>query len=490
MNRQNNFGLVIFSGLCLLGAVATFTLELALYSQAFAVLPTGLTLGGVPVGGLTEAAAREELLTVYSTPLELRYLDNVILLDPAVVGFQVNTAVMLPEASQFRTREGFWQGFWSFLWLKSGETYDVPLKATYSPDRLRAFLEEIAARYDHPGSAAQPDLGSLGFTPGALGHTLDVESAARAIEVRLRSPADRVVSLTIAEQTSLRPTMTTLADLIQASVGQFEFKGVLSLYLYDLNNGQELAFDLAQGERITGPVAFSGMSTIKIPIMVSFFARFDLPLSEEQDLLLRRMIDESQNTSTDFVLRTIGRGDGLDGARLVTADMQVLGLPNTYISGLLDVLGAVLTPLITPANSRTDLTTQPDPFNQTTADDLGNVMVMIYQCSKGGGALMAAFPGKFTPDECRLMIELLTKNEVGPILVTGGTPGGVVAHKHGWDRDPLTNLADAAIAFTPGGDYALTVYAHNADTFNFEDANRMIIAVSRGIYNFFNPEGR
>jgi hypothetical protein len=85
------------------------------------------------------------------------------------------------------------------------------------------------------------------------------------------------------------------------------------------------------------------------------------------------------------------------------------------------------------------------------------------------------------------MIDLLTKNEVGPIFVMGGSPGGVVAHKHGWDRVPLNNVADAALVFSPGADYVLTIYVHRAETMGFEEANRMIISVARAIYNFFNP---
>jgi hypothetical protein len=119
---------------------------------------------------------------------------------------------------------------------------------------------------------------------------------------------------------------------------------------------------------------------------------------------------------------------------------------------------------------------------------MGTLIVMIYQCSQGGGALMAAFPGQFTADECREMIDLLTGNEVGPIFISGGSPGAVVAHKHGWDRLPLNNVADAALVFSTNGTYALTIYMHTDDTLEFPDANRMMINVARSIYNIFNGE--
>lgn len=490
MRRRSNLGwLGLFSVLCLLGAVTLSVFELALYSRQFSVMPPGLTLGGVPVGGLSESAALEQLVTAYRAPLELRYRDEVILLSPDVVGFQVNTALMLPEAHQYRTSAGFWNGFWDFVWLRPGQVRNVPLRASYSTARLRAFLEDVAARYDEPGSAPQADVGTLGFVPGEPGHTLDVEAAISLVDRSLYSPTERVVALPVIEQTAVRPSMQTLGELIRTDVGLFQFTGILGLYLTDLKTGRELVIHLNNGQAVNGPIAFSAMSTIKIPIMTAFFAQNKGALTDDETLLLQRSIDESANTATDLLLKTVGEGDGLDGTRAVTEVMRRLGLVNTFISGLLDVQGAVLAPLPTPANARADLTTSPDPYNQTTAEEMGSLLAMIYHCTRGGGALPAAFPGQFDAQECQTMIDFLARNEVGPIFVAGGAPNGVVAHKHGWDRLPLNNVADAALVFTPGGDYALAIYLHRAETMTFEEANRLIISVSQAIYNFFNPRG-
>jgi beta-lactamase class A len=488
VRQGNRFGLLgVFSALSLLAAVGLFVVELIIYSRSYNAMPAGLSLGGVPVGGLSETAALNQLVTAFRAPLELHYLDQTLLLDPAVVGFQVNGNVMVPEATQYRTTKGFWNGLWEFLWAQPGQVREIPLRYTYSQDKLRAFLQDVALRYDRPGSPAQADPGSLNFTPGAPGHTLDIDAAVSAVDAGLRNPAARVVQLPVLEQTFLRPTFDTLAELIRADVRQFQFDGIFSLYLADLKTGRELTINLAQGQDVAGPIAFSGMSTIKIPIMVGFFAQREGGLTPEESLLLQRSIDESANTATDLLLKTVGTGDGLEGTRRVTADMQRLGLKSTYIAGLLDVFGAVLAPLATPANSRTDQNTLPDPYNQTTAEDMGSLLVMVDQCAQGGGALFAAFPGQFTADECRTMIDLLSHNEVGPIFITGGSPGGVVAHKHGWDRLPLTNVADAALVFTPTGNYAMTVYVHQDATMGFDDANRLIISVARAVYNYFNP---
>jgi beta-lactamase class A len=485
----------LFSGLSLLSAVVLIVVELVLYSRTFPALPAGLSLGGVPVGGLTDAQAVEQLTTAYRVPVEAHYLNATILLDPSVAGFEVNTNSMLAEAEQYRVAHGFWNGFWDYLWVKPGEVRDIPLKASYSPDRLRAFLREVGARYDQPGNPPTAAVGALGFSAGTPGRQLDVEGALKAIDPKLRSPSDRTVQLPVVEQKAIHPTFDTLADLLQQDIYQFQFNGTLSLYLSDLQTGNELNLNVAGGQPVSGPIAFSAMSTIKIPIMVTFYSERTMPLSAGEDLLLHRSLDESLNSTTDGLLTLIGGGAtieagqkfGFEGSRRVTATMQRLGLANTYISGLLDVSGAVLSPISTPANSRPDLTTRPDPYNQTTAEDMGTVLVAVEQCSRGGGALMAAFPGQFSPDECRAMIDLLTANKVGAIFVAGGTPSGVVAHKHGWDALPLTNVGDAAIVYSPGGKYVLTMYLHPVDTIGFDDANRLIISLARAVYNYFNP---
>jgi beta-lactamase class A len=177
-----------------------------------------------------------------------------------------------------------------------------------------------------------------------VGHTLNIDSAVAVVDAALHAPIDRAAVLPVVEQSTVRPTFDTLSELLTQNVRQFQFSGTLSLYLYDLDTGDELHLTLFNGEPITGAVAFSGLSTIKIPVMASFFARNEGALTEGEQLLLQRSIEESGNTATDLLLRTVGRGDGLDGTLAVTDDMRRLGLVNTYISGLLDVLGRVLAP--------------------------------------------------------------------------------------------------------------------------------------------------
>lgn len=490
MGRLRISWLGLVALVCLLGAGIFVSLQLIQYSRSFDQLPSGVTLGGVPVGGLTETEARQQVVTVYNSDVELHYRDAVIILKPAAVNFDVNVDAMLPQIANLRGTDTFWLGLWDYLWLRPAVARDVELNATYSQASLRRILDDIAARYDQPGNAPEPDPENLGFKPGAPGQALNVDPAIELIDVALHSPRaeDRVVNLPLVEQTQVTPSYGTLHDLLVQDTELWGFSGVISLYLADLKTGEEMAFTLQGSSVITGDVAFSAMSTIKIPVALAYYLKSDTAPTEGIQLLLQRSLDRSDNFDTDQLLRLIGDGDGYTGTRQMVDMLGRLGLKDTYLSGLLTVPGAVLSPIATPANSRADINLNPDPYNQTTAVDMGALTVMIYQCSQAKGPLLLAFGGKITPTECQQLIQMMTENAVGPIFIPGGSGGAVVAHKHGWDATPLTNAGDTALVFTPNGDYALTIFLHQPETILFDDANRIIGRLAQAVYNYYSQK--
>ena len=62
-----------------------------------------MTIAGVSVGGLNPAQASQRLLEAYTSPIEVRYNDAVIHIDPGTVGFQVDVETMLAAADLSRT---------------------------------------------------------------------------------------------------------------------------------------------------------------------------------------------------------------------------------------------------------------------------------------------------------------------------------------------------------------------------------------------------
>ena len=122
---------------------------------------------------------------------------------------------------------------------------------------------------------------------------------------------------------------------------------------------------------------------------------------------------------------------------------------------------------------------------------MGQLLDDIYQCSvNGGGALVAVFPGGFSQDKCKQMINYLVLNRL-QVLISAGLPEGTqIAHKHGWVTDPsdglLHSMTDAGIVYTPGGNFVLTIYIYNQQQLLFDPANNMFADLARAVYNYFN----
>jgi beta-lactamase class A len=169
--------------------------------------------------------------------------------------------------------------------------------------------------------------------------------------------------------------------------------------------------------------------------------------------------------------------------------MRAAGLPNTFLAGYFYAGAPLLEVVKTPANQRTDVFTDPDPYSQTTPSDMGMLLQDIYLCAEnGGGSLLAVFPGEITQEECRQMIEYLANNKIG-VLIEAGVPDGTrVAHKHGWVsvNGIINTIGDAGIVYTPGGNYVLVVFLYHPQQLIWEPASKLIADLSRAVYNYYN----
>lgn len=473
------------------GAIILFTLQLIRYSRIRAVYPQGMTIAGVPVGGLDRAQSAQRLLEVYSaTPVELHYGEAVIQISPAIAEFEPDIDAMLAAADLLRSQQPFWVGFWNYLLGRRETVSEVPLRATFSETRLRAYLQnEIAARYDKPPSPSLPAVGTINFQPGTQGTSLDIDRAVDLIEGALRSTNRRVVDLPLERTNPPRPSIQNLEVLLKQTIDLAEFDGVVGLYMIDLQTSEEIHFIYRQGESlpVNPDLAFTAASIIKIPIMVSAFRRLGEDIDPETTKLIEEMIEKSGNDPADWLMERVL--DPFTAPLLVTADMQALGLKNTFLAGEFYPGAPLLASYQTPANQRTDLNTDPDIYNQTTPSEIGMLLEDIYQCTQtGGGALMAVFPGEFTQSECQTMITYLTRNKIGLLLEAGVPDGTRVAHKHGWVTyfGIMNTIGDAGIVFTPGGNYILVIFVHHPDQLLWEPASNLVAKLSEAVYNYFN----
>ena len=476
-------------------ALVIAVIALVGYSRQRNNYPPGMTIAGVAVGGVDPRIAAERVLQVYSSPIEVHYGEAVFQINPSTVGFALDMDSMIAAADLERTGGSFWGGYWEYLWNREPDPVDVPLRATISEEQLTAYLrDEISARYDQPPTPAQPIPGGQGFIPGEPGTVLEINGAVRLIEDALRSPTNRKVVLSFQQSAAARPTFENLEILLQQNVTAAGFDGVLGFYLFDLQNGQEIHFAMDKGETISvnPDVAFTASSTVKIPIMVSLFIKNgSAALQEPYSTLMLDMIRLSENPPADRLMEDL---DKFRGPLIVTDDMRKIGLDNTFLAGFFcsaEFPCPLLEQINTPANQRTDVFTDPDPFNQTTPSDAGMLLTDIYQCAtEGGGALIAAYPDKLTSEICQQMINYLQADKIGVLIEAGVPEGTPVAHKHGWITDPssgvIHNISDASIVYTAGGDYVLVIYAYHPVQTIWEPVSELFAKLSQTVYNFYN----
>jgi len=493
LKKKSRFSIIRWVSLFMIVlAVILLMVSLVRYSRIRSNFPAGMTIAGVPVGGLDTQEATDRLLQVYASALELRSGDTVIQVKPSAMGFELDLKNMMAAADLERVADPFWQGFWNFLWGRSRNTVDIPLRSVIDEDSMRKYLTgEIAARFDQPSAAPIPIPGRTDFPQGQPGLTLNLDQAVTDISTALVSSTNRVVFLVYGEDAAPRPTIQNLEILLKQNIQLSGYEGLIEIYMKDLQTNQVIHFAyLGETASTIDPnMPFSALSTLKIPVMVSAFRRLSDPVSPEVMKLMAEMIDKSDNASTDTLAMSVI--DKNLAPILVTDDMKSLGLVNTFWAGFFYQGAALLRIYETPANSRPDVITEPELYDQTTPADLGMLLEDIYQCSQtGGGALAAVFPGEITQSECQQMIGLLAANNIGVLIEAGVPSDAQVAHKHGWTTDIadglMHNMADAGLVYTPGGDYVLVVFLHDPVQIIFDDANVMVAKISQAIYYYFN----
>ena len=490
-NRNTNTILRGVSILFLTAALVLSIISLITYSRQRNNYPASMTIAGVPVGGLTPVEASQRLLEVYTSPVELLYNDAIIHIDPAVVGFEPDIETMLAAADLSRTGGSFWGGYWDFLWNRTPSVIAIPLSPKFSEERLREYLQnEIAARYDLPPSPAIPIPGGTDFLPGQPGQTLDLDRAVLLVTDALRSPTSRSVALTFTRGSVARPTIENLTILLKQIITVSDFDGLIGFYMVDLQTGQEIHFAINNKQEISvsPDIAFSASSTMKIPVVASYLINRGSNLTPDISNSISQTLGKSSNDATDIVLSAI---EPNRGPVIVTENMRTIGLENTFLAGFFTAPAYLLPSIpVTPANSRLDITTEPDSYSQTTPSEMGSLLADIYQCAQNnGGALIAAFPDKVSPQTCQLLIDFMAQDKLGS-LIQGGVPDGtLVPHKHGYvpaSDGIVRDTSDVGIVYTSGGNFVLSIYTYHPVTNIWDITNPLFGNLTKAVYNYFN----
>ena len=476
-----------FSIATLLATATVILYELVSYSRARTQIPRGITIAGLSVGGMTSQEASQLLLQVYDQPIEIRYGTDIFYITPPQVGFTPDIASMLAGVDVYQTQLPFWEGFWAFLWNSPVKEHSIPIVADYSRTQLQTLMVDIAARYDLPPIPPQPETGQPFFTHGTPGTVLDQEKGSELIVKALFSPDDRDVTLPILYNQRSLPSLPSLESLIKQMTIVNSFSGLMDAFMVNLQTGEDLHIIYSNGQDypLEPDVAFTAVSTIKIPILLATYMKLTGGPDAETETWLQQMLEiTSSNDSADLLMQKL---DPSTGPLIVTQDLVTLGLKNTFIAGYFKLGSRLLKSISTQANQRTDIHTDLDPYNQTTPEDMALLMEDLYQCAQGGGTLLMMYPDKVTPEKCNQMIDHLSKDKIG-VFIQGGVPEGTkVVHKHGWDPGIYHTYGDVAIVYTPGGNYVLTIFLWQSNWLDWDTGSKTISDISKAVYNYFNP---
>ncbi len=480
----------VISSMLLFTSMGLFTYELLAFSQSASRLAPNLVVADINVSNLTPTEARILWERAYAQPVIVYYGDSPIVLDPATVGFRPNIQTMLASAQNINTALGsFWERFVQYLTQQdTTQPVNIPLDADFQRGLLEQLLRDISARYDRPPGEPGYDVVTLTTFDGQQGFAIDIPQAMQLVENALRSPINRTVSLPIGGATSNKPTLTTLQNLITAYFDSqgFIYDGVDdigSVFVMDLRTGQEI--------NLLGDVAFTSASTVKLPIMLNYFrSQNNEPTQEEAWLLAQSMLC-SRNSSSNLLMEITGGGNVFNGVAQVTQTAQFAGARNTFLSSRLiegvanEQLGSISVPETFP---NSNFNTNPDLYNQTTTEDMGTLLSMIYDCANYGSGLITAFPnGEFTQLECRRMLELMSANDLERLL-QGGLPDGTrIEHKNGWLGGMV---GDAGIVYPPNGqNYIIAIYLwENTDFQDFTRLWPILEDISRAVWNYYSPD--
>ncbi len=482
MRERRSFGAALTRLLLFLGLLAGLGfLGLRGYEfwQVRTLLPPGSVIADIPVGGMTLEAAGERVVAAYMAPVYLAHRDDRVEIEAAEAGLAIALEPMLRELQDHMDAMPLWEGYVAYLLQRPVDPPRVPLQASVDLVATEEVVRLVADLLDRPAADLRLAAQTMVFSAGEPGYVTDVPASVPAVETALLSRGDRTALLVIEDQPAVEPDLEMLRQALAAQLA--DFNGTGSVFVLDLQTGEEIG--------INADKAMSGISIMKIAIMTEAFRTYfdGPPPAYEWDLFVKTAAESSDWAANLLLDRVANQDNAYLGVDILTASMQRLGLVNTFIATpYQEPERPERLTYQTPANTRQDAISDLDRAMQTTAEDIGTLLSMLYYCAHGGGALLAVYPTDLTPEECQNVLDVLKLNVEGN-LIRFGVPEGVdVAHKHGWAGG---THGDAGIVFSPNGDYVLVEFLHQPGGWLVADYSFPILRnISRTVYNYFNRD--
>jgi hypothetical protein len=483
--------IITFFIVLLLFAGGFLAFEFVRYRTYLGNIRPGITAGGVDLGGMSSAAAlrtlEEMVVAPLSKPLHLKYEEEAIFLIPAEIGFQVHGEEMVEEALLLSHDQETMSGFIDFVMYGPRRMEaEIPLQTECDTNALRSFLTGVAKRKDQPLREVRPITSTLSFYPGQAEKRLNLDLSMARIEGALLSIDSRDVNLVVETKEPPKPTLDLLKGMVEERIQEFD--GLVGVYISDPGSQESM--------EINSKVSFSGMSVVKVAILLETYLRFagEEPDSETKEWMDKVVTDPvGSNYWANLLLGLVGEGSTGEGARRTTERMRTLGLDQTFILQPYRIEGekqfsqGAKGGLAFPSVNLLSQSTNPDPIIQTSPHDMGLLLQMIYQCGYGGGPLFDLFPGQITPQGCQEILGLLEKNPVNDWIGAGLPEGTRLAHKHGYTGPEVNDtVADAGVVFSSGGDFVIVIFVYADVDWLGYGAQPIFIDIAKAAYNFFN----
>ncbi len=427
-----------------------------------AVLPAGLTVSGLDVGGMTREQALNAIVLAYTAPITVYYQDQTTQLLPEMVDLVVDLEATQANLDEVLSAQQSTEGFFAYTLdrLLGRERRPEPAYAivNYSRERVDAFLERIAQKYDREAEGPVPIPEAGIFRPPRQGTHLDMDASRplliRAILAAVR--AEREVHLVVHTDPAPAAAIGMLHTAVERALADIE--GEVGVFAKHLATGQELC---VQCEAV-----FPALAPLRLGIALEFYRRLDAPPDSSTISLLRAMLVETDTVATEQVLARIGDGDVVLGLTRVNELLREVGWQQSLITIYADRQGE------TPTSQA-----------QTTPLEVGLMMEETARCAQGGGALRLLYPRRLTPAECRGILTVLRSNATPAPL--GRTLQGVpIAHVQGRAE---TTYADVALLGSTEEGIVLTVYLQSPLWTTWEETCPTFEKIGQLVYTFFVP---
>ena len=447
------------------------------------VLPPGLTINGLPMAGMTRQQALNTIVQAYTVPVTVTYAGEVISpLLPEMVELNVDLERTAANLDEVVLERSGWRDFLHYVAGRfvgqEGESYPVNAVVNYSRERVDAFLERMAQKYDHPPQPPVLLPEASTFRPARGGTELDMGASLPLLINALLAadPARRQIDLIVKTEPAPATAVEILAEALTISLE--EVGGIAGVFAKDLGTGQELC--------INCQVAFSGLSTLKPAIALEGVRVAPAPHDTEMAALLEAVLTEDDNTAANALLARIGATNPYSGALQVTDLLWDLGLESSFLAAPYDLETEVPPPVFTtPANAAGGPGTEDDTYRQTTAREMGLLLEGLYQCARDGGMLRLLYPGEISPAECAELLAGMERNQVNPVLASGLAEGTRVAYQQGWVG---STHAVVAVIYGRQTDVVLTAYLYQPAWLIWEESVPTFTKIAQLVDRFFSGD--